>query len=153
MTNYFNRLNLVFTAIMFIQIAFLFIVVFMIQSEGPINPDGSKIFVYVSLFFGMLAIAATRYLKKSIFEAARSAKEPVQKKAKYLTASIIMLAIPETATLISIVAYLMSGEKFILGIILLLLIIGGSQKPGPNKLKIDLELSQKELDRLMQTED
>jgi uncharacterized membrane protein len=153
MTNYFNKLNLVFTAIMFIQIAFLFIAVFMIQSNGPINPDGSKIFVYVSLFFGMLAIVVTRYLKKSIFEPARSTKEPGQKKAKYLAASIIMLAIPEAAVLISITAYWMSGEKFILGIILLLLIIGGSQKPGPNKFKIDLELSQREFDQLMQTDD
>ena len=45
----------------------------------------------------------------------------------------------------------MSGDTFVLGIILVLLILEASQKPGPEKFKIDLALAQKEYEEMDQS--
>jgi len=139
-------------ALMFVQITFLFVVVFLIQTEGPLNPEQSDVFIYISVALGLGAIVLSRFLKNNLLQSVKKIEDPEEKKSRYLTSTLVLLAIPEVAALFSIVAYWMSGDKFVLGIILLLLIIEGSQKPGPTKFKIDLELSDKDFDLLMQSE-
>jgi hypothetical protein len=131
-------------AFMTTQVSFLFVVVFLLQSDGPLNSDQSDVFVYGAIFAGLLTIVSGRFLKSRLLEQAKRASDIQNKKAKYLSSFLIMMAIPEFAVLFSIIAYWMSGDNFVLGIILVILILEGSQKPGPNKFKIDLQLTDKE---------
>ena len=83
-----------------------------------------------------------------MLERTRSQTDPVKIKAGYQTAFIVSLAILEGPTIFCIVTYMLTLDKLVLGIVLLLLIIQGSQKPGMNKFMMDMHMSQMDVDRI-----
>jgi len=132
---------------MFIQVAFLFVVVFLTQIEGlPVDTDVPEVFIYVSIFMSIGSIFGAKMVVKNQLVRIKTISEPQRVKSSYQSTFIVGLAILEAASLFSIVTYMLTQDKLVLGIILILLMIQGSQKPGSTKFMADLELSQQEYD-------
>ena len=148
MIEYFNKLKLIFMGILSMQIIYFFAAVFLIQSQGPLMVPSDNILISVAIAFGGMALLASRSVRSRFLSTAKAKPDAEGKKTGYLITLIIHMALLEAANLLNITAYLLTGDKFLLGMILLLLIFAGSQKPGPVKFRIDMGLDQKEFDQM-----
>lgn len=152
---YFNILRILHLALLAGVIGFGTVVHFVLLPMPDFEPEGFNSSLYVNLSAGYLvfAISLGYWLFGQQMKTAKAATDLGDKLNAYRSSSIIRWALLEGAALMSLVFYLLSGNVILLAIAGVALLVLLLLHPNAMRLKVDLDLSQVELDRLDDPQD
>lgn len=142
-----KSVQIIFWALLFGQIMFLFISVFLIQS-GNVKPneDLFLILFIVNLMIITPAIVLGPMIYRGFIERANSKKLIEEKFMLYRQGVIIKLAMVEAPTIFSIVGYLLTGSVIFLILAIGVLILFFFHKPTLEKFAEDFNIPFSELE-------
>lgn len=139
--------QIIFWTLLFGQILFLFISVFLVQS-GNVKPneDLFLILFIVNLMIITPAIVLGPMIHRRFIERANSKKLVEEKFILYRQGAIIKLALVEAPTIFSIVGYLLTGSVIFLILAIGVLILFFFHKPTLEKFAEDFNIPLSELE-------
>lgn len=151
---YFSILRILHLALCAAVVAFGTVVHFVILPvQGVEAGTNSGLYVNLSAGYMVFAISIGYWLFGSQMKTAKAASNLSDKLNTYRSANIIRWALLEGAGLVALVFYLLSGNVILLAIAGIALLVLGLLHPNVMRLKVDLDLSQTELDRLDDPQD
>lgn len=151
---YFNILRILHLSLCFAVVAFGGIVYFVILPiQGAETGGNSGLYVNLSAGYMVIAISIGYWLFGKQMKTAKTAASLSDKLNAYRSANIIRWALLEGATLIPLVFHLLSSNVILLAIAGIAFLVLGLLHPNVMRLKVDLDLSQTELDRLDDPQD
>lgn len=151
---YFNILRILHLSLCFAVVAFGGIVYFVILPiQGAETGGNSGLYVNLSAGYMVFAISIGYWLFGKQMKTAKTAASLSDKLNTYRSANIIRWALLEGATLVALAFYLLSSNVILLAIAGIAFLVLGLLHPNVMRLKVDLDLSQTELDRLDDPQD
>lgn len=151
---YFTMLRILHLALNVAVIAFGVVAHFvLLPIQGAEAVTNTSLYVNLSAGYMIFAISIGYWLFGSQMKTAKAASNLSDKLNTYRSANIIRWALLEGAALVALVFYLLSGNVILLAIAGISLLILGLLHPNVMRLKVDLDLSQTELDRLDDPQD
>ncbi|MEL6191947.1 MAG: hypothetical protein AAFR66_07850 [Bacteroidota bacterium] len=150
---YLNYLQLIHGAMLIGQVLFAGVAIFLTsegglgQSEGDLN-DIFKLLAPVLVLGG---IAGSIFLPKTLLASAKESSDLRGKLQTYRSTSIIKFAVLEAPSLVSLVAFLLTGNYFFLGLAAIIVAVFFMNRPTTSTIINELELNQDEA-RLVENE-
>ncbi len=140
--SYFRQLNVLFFAFVAGQLLLAAVFFFLIKNQEA-GPDSSSVNVFMIVVSILLfnAFIVSHFLYKRQVERLKKYDTLVQKMTGYRSVLIIRLAIVETATIVSLIAFYLTGEQVFLGTAGIALAYFLFLKPVKEKIGRDLELN------------
>lgn len=132
---------------LFIGVVFSTAVVFiLIQIQGPLLPDKSvnREFLVVTLFLTAACLTISNTLYKKRINAAMLTLPLLQKLEIYRAALVLYMSLCETAAILTVIAFYMTGEFMFLVIIGAILVSMLMRRPENFKFFNELQLDSKE---------
>jgi hypothetical protein len=147
---FFLVLNLIHAALISGQIFFGLIAYYLVTIGAMvINPDETVgIFRIIVPLISILSIVASYMFFRMQLNNAKSKPGLSEKLMTYRTALIVKWAFLEAPSLLAIVGYLLTGNRFFIIIAGLIIIIFLIHKPSKNTAAFELELSRNERDKI-----
>ncbi|WP_282014319.1 hypothetical protein [Marinifilum flexuosum] len=143
---YLRGLNIIHGALLFGQITFAGITIFITQMNGATAPDAELediFFILVPIFFIGCFLASQIIVPKRL-EASRKEKDLNSKLGVYRSTQIIKLAMIEGAAFFAIIANLLFANFLFIGFAVLLMCLFATYFPTKEKLIRELELNRDE---------
>lgn len=151
---YFNVLRILHLALCTAVMSFGVVVHFVILPIQAVEAgDNSSLYVNLSAGYLVFAISVGYWLFGNQMKTAKTAASLSDKLNAYRSANLIRWALLEGAALMALAFYLLSGNVILLGIAGIAFLVLGLLPPNVMRLKVDLDLSQADLDRLNDPQD
>lgn len=151
---YFNILRILHLALSAAVIVFGVVAHFvLLPIQGAEAGTNSALYVNLSAGYMVFAISIGYWLFGNQMKTAKAANNLSDKLNAYRSANIIRWALLEGAALMALVFYFVSGNILLIAIAGVALLLLGLLHPNVMRLKVDLDLSQTELDRLDDPQD
>ncbi|MEM7513351.1 MAG: hypothetical protein AAF388_20655 [Bacteroidota bacterium] len=141
---YLSYLQLLHAALIIGQVLFAGVAIFVTSKEGPLSGDLNDIFKLVAPILVLGGIAGSIFLPKTLLASAKESSDLKGKLQTYRTASLIKFVILEAPSLVSLVAFLMTGNYFYLGLAAIIIAVFFMNRPTTSTIINDLELNQDE---------
>lgn len=140
--SYFRQLNVLFFALAAGQLLLTAVFFFLINGQEAVS-DKSSVNVFMIVVSVMLlnAFIVSHFLYKRQLERLKKYDTLIQKMTGYRSVLIIRLAIVETATIVSLIAFYLTGEQVFLGTAGISFAYFLFLKPVKEKIGRDLELN------------
>ena len=143
---YFLTLTFIHAALISGQVFFGFIAYFLVSTGGItfIDEATMKIFRIIVPLLTIISIGASYLFFRMQLNNAKSKQDLSEKLMTYRTALIIKWAFLETPSILAIVGYLITGNRFFIIIAGLIILVFLVNKPSRNSTAFELELSRNE---------
>lgn len=124
-----------------------------LPTQGVEAGGNSSLYVNLSAGYLVVAISIGYWLFGNQMKTAKTAVSLSDKLNTYRSANLIRWALLEGAALMALAFYLLSGNVILLAIAGIAFLVLGLLHPNVMRLKVDLDLSQTDLDRLDDPQD
>ncbi|MEM6768358.1 MAG: hypothetical protein AAF655_25695 [Bacteroidota bacterium] len=141
---YLNYLQLIHAALIIGQLLFAGVAIFLISQGGPLSEDLTDIFQLLAPILVLGGIAGSIFLPKTLLASAKESSDLSGKLQTYRSTSIIKFAILEAPSLVSLVAFLLTGNSFFLGLAAIIVAVFFMNRPTTSTIINELELNQEE---------
>lgn len=149
--NNIKALQVLHNAMMFGQALFAAVAIFIVYKNGRLLQSDSidkTLQVVVVLVALPLIVFGLKWYQKKVLEIRNNNNSPTQKFTQYRNAIIKVLAMVEAPAILSIIAFLLTGNWAFLILFAMLLIFFASLQPTKIKLLLLLALSEKDLEEV-----
>lgn len=136
-----KTLTIIFYAILLSQIIFMAVATVVQRDVDHVDAETAAIFKIAVPVYTIAVIAAAFFLRRSRLAAAQAMGSPEEKVASYVTSVIISLALIEGGSLLSTVAYMLTGNYVFFGTWAAALLALSTLKPSAEKMGTELGLS------------
>ena len=138
---YFKRLNLIFSTIIFIQLIFILMVIFL-RTDWQVRPDFGKVnfLRYVAPLFAGYGLYQGNALFRRWLKRARQLPTLNRKLASYQRGLLLRYGLWMAPSLVAIAAYFLSGSWLYLALSGLIIVVFLINRPGMERVRRELEL-------------
>ena len=148
--NYNQASRIICLALIIGQLFFLGVAVYLVQFSG-INFEDTRlndVFIYVVPFLALSSISASFVVFKGKMLRVKEITDIPTKLTDYRAAQIIRWALYEGPSFFAIIAYMLTGQLFYIGIVAIVIVLFIMSIPSKARFEIDLELSWEEKSQL-----
>ena len=140
--NYFATLNIIFFALLSGQTIYFFIGLFLMQSDNTNTFAGmNTLFMFVTPVVVLSSILASKFIYTKQVSAFDKGLPVLDKMVSYRTATIIRLALLESANIFSISVMLITSDYFFAALFVIIIILFFLNRPTKEKFIMDYEVS------------
>jgi hypothetical protein len=150
-SNSIKALQILHTAMMMGQVLFAAIAVFIVYKNGRLvlsDAVDKALQVVVVLIALPLIIFGMKWYQKKVLQIRNNNNTPAQKFEEYRATIIKVLAMVEAPAILSIIAFLLTGNWAFIAMFAMLLLFFASLQPTKIKLLLLLALSEKDLEEV-----
>lgn len=140
--NYFATLNIIFFVLLSGQTIYFFIGLFLMQSDNTNTFAGmNTLFMFVTPVVVLSSILASKFIYTKQVSAFDKGLPVLDKMVSYRTATIIRLALLESANIFSISVMLITSDYFFAALFVIIIILFFLNRPTKEKFIMDYEVS------------
>jgi len=153
LSNLFKTINIIYFSMIITTISFFMLVLIVNQSKEIVpNNELDLVFTLVIPLFGLLMMFASRIIYSQLVSKNSSNKNLQQKISIYKSSKIIVWALVESASLLSLVAAMLSPNYLYLVVFIFLLGYFYLLRPSKESFVKDLRLTSEEMDLILRKE-
>ncbi|MEO0895877.1 MAG: hypothetical protein AAFY71_05735 [Bacteroidota bacterium] len=152
---YFSSLTILWFAFIMGQILFAGVAYYVGKTDGLLGEEEStleNLFIYIVPAVAVSAIGISTFLHRNILGQAKNQTGLSGKMDKYRSAFIIKMALHEGPSLLSLVAFFLTGNMLFLAVSGVIILLQAVMRPSPEKAIEELQLVGDEKD-ILQRED
>jgi len=150
LSNYIQANKILCFALIAGQIFFALVAIFLVNFAGIDINDAelNEVFIFIVPTLGIASLLGSIIVFKGKLSRIKEISDISAKLTEYRSAQIIRWALYEGPSFFAIVVYILTGEVYYLGMVILALILFGMTFPSQERLVKDLDLSWEDQNRL-----